>query len=92
MCIRDSSIRASEVICPICVCCVIMRYCKIAPEAMIPFLRCSTPNPFRFFTSKDVYKRQHQSEVQGLLFDMIAAAEDQNIDIPTSRMVAEKFK
>ena len=48
----SSSIRASEVICPICVCCVIMRYCKIAPEAMIPFLRCSTPNPFRFFTSK----------------------------------------
>ena len=48
----SSSIRASEVICPICVCCVIMRYCKIAPEAMILFLRCSTPNPFRFFTSK----------------------------------------
>ena len=36
--------------------------------------------------------RGHQSEVQGLLFDMIAAAEEQNIDIPTYRMVAEKFK
>ena len=23
-----------------------------APEAMIPFFRCSTPNPFRFFVSK----------------------------------------
>ena len=31
--------------------------------------------------------RGHQSEVQGLLFDMIAAAEEQNIDIPTYRMV-----
>ncbi len=36
--------------------------------------------------------RGHQSEVQGLLFDMIAAAEAQGIDIPTYRMVAEKFK
>ena len=27
-----------------------------------------------------------------LLFDMIAAAEEQGIDIPTYRMVAEKFK
>ena len=34
----------------------------------------------------------HQSEVQGLLFDMITAAEEQGIDIPTYRMVAEKFK
>ena len=24
----------------------------LAPEAIIPFLRCSTPNPFRFFVSK----------------------------------------
>ncbi len=28
----------------------------------------------------------------GLLFDMIAAAEERDIDIPTYRMVAEKFK
>ncbi|WP_455592675.1 ketopantoate reductase family protein [Bacteroides sp.] len=35
--------------------------------------------------------RGHQSEVQGLLFDMIAAAEEQGIDIPTYRMVAQKF-
>lgn len=36
--------------------------------------------------------RGHESEVQGLLFDMIAAAEEQGIDIPTYRMVAEKFR
>ena len=36
--------------------------------------------------------RGHQSEVQGLLFDMIAAAQEQGIDIPTYRMVAQKFK
>ena len=36
--------------------------------------------------------RGHESEVQGLLFDMIAAAEAQGIDIPTYRMVAEKFR
>ena len=36
--------------------------------------------------------RGHESEVQGLLFDMIAAAEEQGVDIPTYRMVAEKFK
>lgn len=35
--------------------------------------------------------RGHQSEVQGLLFDMIATAESQGIAIPTYRMVAEKF-
>ena len=35
--------------------------------------------------------RGHESEVQGLLFDMIAAAEEQGIDIPTYQMVAEKF-
>lgn len=40
---------------------------------------------------KDLEKG-HRSEVQGLLFDMIAAAEEQGIDIPTYRMVAEKFK
>lgn len=35
--------------------------------------------------------RGHQSEVQGLLFDMIAAAQEQGVDIPTYKMVAEKF-
>ena len=40
---------------------------------------------------KDMAKG-HQSEVQGLLFDMIAAAEEQGIEVPTYRMVAEKFK
>ena len=40
---------------------------------------------------KDMAKG-HQSEVQGLLFDMITAAEEQGIEIPTYRMVAEKFK
>lgn len=35
--------------------------------------------------------RGHQSEVQGLLFDLIAAAEAAGIDIPTYRMVAKKF-
>ncbi|MDO4165327.1 MAG: ketopantoate reductase family protein [Bacteroides sp.] len=35
--------------------------------------------------------RGHESEVQGLLFDMITAAEAEGIDIPTYRMVAEKF-
>ena len=35
--------------------------------------------------------RGHDSEIQGLLFDMITAAEEQGIDIPTYRMVAEKF-
>ena len=40
---------------------------------------------------KDMTKG-HQSEVQGLLFDMITAAEAQGIEVPTYRMVAEKFK
>lgn len=40
---------------------------------------------------KDMAKG-HESEVKGLLFDMIAAAEEQGIAIPTYRMVAEKFK
>lgn len=35
--------------------------------------------------------RGHESEVQGLLFDMIEAAEEQGIDVPTYRMVAQKF-
>lgn len=35
--------------------------------------------------------RGHESEIQGLLFDMIAAAEAQGIDIPTYRQVVEKF-
>ena len=40
---------------------------------------------------KDMAKG-HQSEVQGLLFDMITAAEEQGIEVPTYRMVAEKFQ
>ena len=36
--------------------------------------------------------RGHESEVQGLLFDLIDAAEAQGIDIPTYRMVAGKFR
>ena len=40
---------------------------------------------------KDMAKG-HQSEVQGLLFDMITAVEEQGIEVPTYRMVAEKFK
>ena len=36
--------------------------------------------------------RGHQSEVQGLLFDLIDAAEAHGVDIPTYRKVAEKFK
>ena len=39
---------------------------------------------------KDMAKG-HESEVQGLLFDVIAAAEEQGIEVPTYRMVAEKF-
>lgn len=35
--------------------------------------------------------RGHQSEVQGLLFDMITKAEEQGIEMPTYRMVARKF-
>ncbi len=36
--------------------------------------------------------RGHQSEIQGLLFDMIRLAEEQQVDIPTYREVAHKFK
>lgn len=39
---------------------------------------------------KDLAKG-HQSEIQGLLFDMIAAGEEQGIDMPTYRKVACKF-
>ena len=39
---------------------------------------------------KDI-ERGHESEVQGLLFDMITAAEEQGIDVPTYREVAKKF-
>jgi 2-dehydropantoate 2-reductase len=35
--------------------------------------------------------RGHESEVQGLLFDMIRMAEEHGVDIPTYRRVAEKF-
>lgn len=40
---------------------------------------------------KDLAKG-HESEVQGLLFDMISEAEKQGIETPTYRMVSEKFK
>ena len=36
--------------------------------------------------------RGHESEVQGLLFDLLDACEAQGIDCPTYRMVAEKFR
>lgn len=36
--------------------------------------------------------REHESEVQGLLFDMLETAQEQGIDAPTYRMVAQKFK
>ncbi|CDD04739.1 unknown [Prevotella sp. CAG:592] len=49
---RSSSIRDSDVIWLICVCCVSSRYCRMAPHATIPHLRWSTPKPLRFFTSK----------------------------------------
>lgn len=39
---------------------------------------------------KDIEKG-HESEIQGLLFDMITVAEAQGIDIPTYREVAKKF-
>ena len=35
--------------------------------------------------------RGHESEVQGLLFDLMDAAEAHGVDIPTYRMVAQKF-
>ena len=35
--------------------------------------------------------RGHESEVQGLLFDLIDAAEAQGVNIPTYRRVAQKF-
>ena len=37
-------------------------------------------------------ERGHESEVQGLLFDMITLAEEYNVDIPTYTKVAAKFK
>jgi 2-dehydropantoate 2-reductase len=39
---------------------------------------------------KDI-ARGHESEVQGLLFDMLAAAEKNGIKAPTYEMVAQKF-
>lgn len=39
---------------------------------------------------KDI-ERGHESEIQGLLFDMITAAEAEGIDVPTYREVAKKF-
>jgi 2-dehydropantoate 2-reductase len=35
--------------------------------------------------------RGHESEVQGLLFDMIRMAEEQGVEVPTYRRVADKF-
>ncbi len=40
---------------------------------------------------KDI-ERGHESEIQGLLFDMLKAAETHGIDAPTYREVAKKFK
>ncbi len=40
---------------------------------------------------KDI-ERGHESEIQGLLFDMLEAAEANGIDAPTYREVAKKFK
>ena len=42
----------SDVICPICVCWVSSRYCMMAPAAMMPLRRCSTPKPFGFLVPK----------------------------------------
>ena len=39
---------------------------------------------------KDLAKG-HESEIQGLLFDLIDMAEAHGVDIPTYRMVARKF-
>ena len=50
---------------------------KLAPKA---------PPPCRKIWQKDI------RAVQGLLFDMITAAEEQGIEVPTYGMVAEKFK
>ena len=50
----SSSIRDNEVICPICVCCVIVRYCRIAPEAMIPFFQMLHSEPFQVLRFKNV--------------------------------------
>ena len=48
----SSSMRASVVICAICECSVCSRYCRMAPAAMTPFFRWSTPKPFSDFTLK----------------------------------------
>ena len=48
----SSSMRASDVIWLICVCCVCSKYCIIAPAAITPLFRWSTPKPFKFFVPK----------------------------------------
>ena len=48
----SSSIREIEVIWPIWVCWVCSRYWRMAPAAMTPDCKWSTPKPFRFFTLK----------------------------------------
>ena len=73
----SSSIREIDVIWPIWVCCVCSRYCRIAPAAITPFCRWSTPNPLRFFTWKcfsifwravwSVYTQSSSSKVKNLL-------------------------
>ena len=40
---------------------------------------------------KDIAKG-HESEIQGLLFDLIALGEKMDVDMPTYRKVAQKFK
>ena len=51
---------------------------KLAPKAPLP--------------CKKTWRAATKAKCRDCFFDMIAAAEEQNIDIPTYRMVAEKFK
>ena len=44
--------REMDVICPIWLCWVISKYCRITPDATMPHFKWSMPKPFRFFTSK----------------------------------------
>ena len=48
-------------------------------------------NPHSTASMQKDMARGHESEVQGLLFDLIDAAEAHGVDIPTYRMVAQKF-
>lgn len=40
---------------------------------------------------KDI-ARGHQSEIQGMLYDMVALADKVGVDVPNYRMIAERFK